>query len=267
MDELEFRVLGPVEIRRRGQPVPAGGNPLAVLAGLLFSANTLVPADMVAQWVWGDNPPARPRPALHNTLWRLRRLLGPGVLETLAGSYRVVTDAEHLDLLRFRDLTAAAGRHAREGALERAAELLDKALGLWREPVLTNVDSPVLVRDMVGQLTEQHLDCREFRAQVCLRLGWHADVIKDLSELVRAHPFRESAAGLLMLALLDSGRRADALAVYGAVRGALRDDLGIDPGPALEDLHARIRNEARPDRSVTGAQSQVAAALSHGSRR
>jgi DNA-binding SARP family transcriptional activator len=259
MDELEFRVLGPVEIRRRGQPVPAGGNALTVLAGLLFSANTLVAADTMAQWLWADNPPARPRAALHNTLWRLRRLLGPDALETLAGNYRVVTDAEHLDLLRFRELTAAAGRSAQEGALERAAELLDEALGLWREPVLANVDSPVLARDMVGQLTEQHLNCREFRAQVCLRLGWHADVIKDLSELVRAHPFRESAAGLLMLAFLGSGRRADALAVYGAVRGALRDDLGIDPGPALEDLHARIRNGPRPDRGGTSAQSRVTA--------
>jgi DNA-binding SARP family transcriptional activator len=257
MDELEFRVLGPVEARRRGQLVPAGGNALTVLAGLLFSANTLVSADTVAEWVWGDGPPAHPRAALHNTLWRLRRLLGPGTLETLAGSYRVVTDAGHLDLLRFRDLTAAAGRSAREGTLEHAAELLREALGLWREPVLANVDSPVLARDVIGQLSEQHLNCREFRARVCLRRGRHATVIEDLSDLVRAHPFRESAAGLLMHALLRSGRRADALAVYGTVRGALRDELGIDPGPALEDLHIQIRYGSRPDRSVVSTQPRV----------
>jgi DNA-binding SARP family transcriptional activator len=106
-------------------------------------------------------------------------------------------------------------------------------------------------------VTEQHLNCREFRAQLCLRLGWHADIIEDLSELVRTHPFRESAAGLPMLALVGSGRKADALAAYGAVRGALREDLGIDPGPALEALYARIRNGPRPGR--TSAQSRVAA--------
>lgn len=244
MDEVEFRVLGPVEARRRGQPVPAGGKALTVLAGLLFSANRLVPVDTVAQWVWDDDPPAHPRAALNNTLWRLRRLLGPGAVETLAGGYLLVTDADHLDLLRFRDLSAAAGRLAGQGAHEDAAELLREALGLWRGPVLANVSSPALARDLLGQLTEQHLNCREFRAKVCLRLGWHGAVIDDLSDLVRQHPFRESAAGLLMLALLRSGRRADALAVYGRVCGALRDELGIDPGPALEDLHVRIRRLA-----------------------
>jgi DNA-binding SARP family transcriptional activator len=244
MDGVEFRVLGPVEAWRRGQPVPAGGKALTVLAGLLFSANRLVPADTVAQWVWGDDLPEHPRPALHNTLWRLRRLLGPGAVETLAGGYRVVTDADHLDLLRFRDLSAAAGGLARQGAHEDAAELLREALALWREPVLANVSSAALARDVLGQLTEQHLNCREFRAKVCLRLGRPAAVIDDLSDLVRAHPFRESAAGLLMLALLRTGRRADALAVYRRVGGALRDELGIDPGPALEDLHLRIRRLA-----------------------
>jgi DNA-binding SARP family transcriptional activator len=161
-------------------------------------------------------------------------------VETLAGGYRVVTDAGHLDLLRFRDLSAAAGRLAADGAHEQAAEVLREALGLWREPVLANVGSPALAREVLGQLTEQHLNCREFRAKVCLRLGRHSAVIDDLEDLVREHPFRESAAGLLMLALLRAGRRADALAVYGTVCGALRDELGIDPGPALNDLHVRI---------------------------
>jgi len=108
---------------------------------------------------------------------------------------------------------------------------------------------------VIGPLAEQHLNCREYRAQIALRLGWHAAVIEDLSDLVRVHPFRESAARLLMLALLRSGRRGDALAVYGAVGSALRDELGIDPGPALEDLHIQLRHGSRPGRSPAARRS------------
>jgi DNA-binding SARP family transcriptional activator len=243
LDHLEFRVLGPVEVRLDGQPVRVVGKALTVLAGLLLSANETVTPDTIADWVWTDGLPVHPRAALHNTLSRLRHLFGPDMIETAAGGYRLVADEEQLDLLRFQRLSLAATAALRDGAAGDAADLLSEALDLWREPLLANVDSPALMQDLAGRLNELYLNTHEIRAQVCLRLGQHTIVTDSLPAIVRAHPFRESLAESLMLALLAGDRRAEALAVYELVRRALRDELGIDPGVRLQDLHQQILRE------------------------
>jgi DNA-binding SARP family transcriptional activator len=244
----EFRVLGPVEVRRDSRTLPIGDKALAVSAGLLVSANELVSVDTITEWVWGGRLPAHPRAALHNVLSRLRGLYGPDVIETRRGGYRLVTDADHLDLLRFRELTAAAHDAVGRDSDPDAADLLGRALALWRPPPLANVNSAVLSRDAAGRLTEQYMNAQETHAQVCLRLRRHPVVIEHLSEQVAAHPYRESLAGLLMLAQVRGGRRADALTTYETVRGALRDGLGIDPGTPLQQLYLRIlRGHRTPD--------------------
>jgi DNA-binding SARP family transcriptional activator len=235
---LEFRVLGLLEVRRGGGPIAAGrGAALNLLAGLLLSANSVVPADALAEMAWDGRQPRHPRAALQTAVSRLRHLLGEEVIETVPGGYRLRVDAGCLDLLRFDDLACVAADADADADVQAA---LDEAIGLWRGTPLANVDSAALHSEAVPRLVQRYLAVCEQWAGVCLRLG-RANVVADrLGPLAAAHPFRETLAGQLVLALNAAGRRADALAAYDTVRRALRDELGVDPGPALQDIHVRV---------------------------
>jgi DNA-binding SARP family transcriptional activator len=173
VSELEFRVLGPVEVLRDGQPVELGGGTLAkLLAGLLLSANQVVSGDALTEAVWDGRPPVHPRAALHTGIARMRRALGDDLIETLPYGYRLRTDASHLDLLRFEQLIAAADLAV---SAEAAASALAGAIGLWRGQPFENVDSPVL-NEAVPRLTRRYLGACEQWAELGLQLGRHEAV-------------------------------------------------------------------------------------------
>jgi DNA-binding SARP family transcriptional activator len=230
-------VLGAVEVWRSGEPVvPGRGVMINLLAALLVSANTVVTAERLAAVAWSDRQPQHPRSALHTKVARLRRVLGTDVVETVGDGYRLRTDTEHADLLRFDDLvTSAAGLPE-----PAAAVVLDEAIGLWRGMPLSNADSAVLHSEVVPGLVERYLSVFEHWAAMCLRLGRPGQAAERLVPLVAAHPFRESLAAQLMLAQYRAGRPADALATYDVLRRRLREELGADPDRTLRDLHATI---------------------------
>jgi DNA-binding SARP family transcriptional activator len=238
---LELQVLGPIEVVRSGVPVVLPGRTTTIiLAGLALSPNRIVPNDTLIDWTWGARLPARPRAALQSGISRLRRLVGEEIVETAGLGYRLRASAEQLDLLRFNELVATGARAADDGAPERALVSLDRALRLWRGYPLSNVDSPALHRDALPGLSERYLRAVEQRSDLCLRLGRYPAVVQELSVIVRQHPFHERLAGQLMIALVKSGRRADALAAYERLRQALAEELGIDPSAALQALRGRI---------------------------
>jgi len=240
MGEVEYRLLGPVEVLRGGESVSAGGSTgPALLAGLLLCANRVVSGERLVEIMWGEQRPKRPRNALHSAISRLRRTVGGEAVEGLPTGYRLNADADRVDLLRSEHLAAAAEAAERRGALEEAVAAVREALGLWRGHPLANVDSPALHAD-VTRLAEKHLAMHELQADLCLRLARHSVVAETLPPLVRAHPFRERLVGQLMLALFRGGRQAEALAAYESLDGALRDELGIGPSAWLRDLHVRI---------------------------
>jgi DNA-binding SARP family transcriptional activator len=239
--ELEFRVMGPIEVLRDGGPLLVPGRTaIVVLAGLLLSPNRVVPANRLIDWRWGVSLPAHPRAALHSGVARLRRLLGDDVVETVPLGYRLRTEGAQLDMLCFRELVSAATAAAADGEAKEAAALLGRAVGLWRGAPLSNVDSPALIREAALDLTEQYLRAVAQRAALCLRLGLHETVVEELSVIVRQHPFHERLAGQLMIALMRGGRQADALATYAQLRRDLASELGIDPSLALRTLQAKI---------------------------
>jgi DNA-binding SARP family transcriptional activator/tetratricopeptide (TPR) repeat protein len=256
-----FRVLGPVELLRGGREVALGGSTaLSLLAGLLVSANQVVAAEELMDLIWGTAGPAHPQAALQSTVSRLRRVVGADVVETLGRGYRICAGPGDLDLLQFDDLVASADADATRGASAAAVTSLEEALGLWREPVLGNVGSNVLRRDVAPKLTERYLDAHEQRAELCLRLGQHQALTGELAGLVRAHPFRERLAGSLMVALYRSDRQADALAVYEGLRQSLAEELGVDPAPAVQELHLQILRadpEVRAPHPQTGHPVQL----------
>ncbi|HEU5353974.1 MAG TPA: BTAD domain-containing putative transcriptional regulator [Actinocrinis sp.] len=246
MAEVEYRLLGPVQLLRGGDPVQVGGGrTLTLLAGLLLSANQVVTGERLAEIVWGERQPARPRSALHSAVSRLRRIVGAGAIEGVPTGYRLNVAADGLDLLRSDRLVEEADAAARRGLLDEAAKALGAALGLWRGRPLDDIDSAALHAD-AARLAEKHLVLHERHAEMCLRLGRHAAVVELLPPLVQAQPFRERLVGQLMLALFRSGRQAEALAQYETLGTALHKELGILPSPWLRDLHVRILR-ADPD--------------------
>jgi tetratricopeptide (TPR) repeat protein len=175
---------------------------------------------------------------------QLRKLLGPETLVTRPPGYSVRLEPGQLDADRFRRAVA----EAREEGPEERARLLGEALALWRGPPLQDFSFDAFAQSEIARLEEQRLAALEERIAAELELGRHAEVVGELASLVRAHPLRERLRANLMLSLYRSGRQADALDVYQEARQALVDELGIEPGPALKQLHAAIlRQESALD--------------------
>lgn len=251
MGNLEFHVLGPVEVISDGIPLALGrGKSLDVLATLLASPNQVVTTDTLTHTVWHSRLPLNPRGTLHSVVARLRRLMGSEYIDTLPSGYRFRVEADLLDLLRFEQLVAAADRQRSEDAFA----LLTEAIGLWRGAPLANVGLPALLNGVVSRLTQRYLDACEKWAGLGLEAGQHEAVVSRLATLVDEHPFRERMTGQLILGLYRSGRQTDAIAVYDSLRHALSDEMGIDPSPELQDLHLKI---LRADPSLYERASQA----------
>ncbi len=238
---LDFRVLGPAEVTADGRVLPLGGSrPLIVLAGLLLRVNRVVPVDELGRWLWDDDS-RRSKGALQTYVLRLRRALGDQVvIRTESGGYRIELEENALDLTRFRAL-AGRGRVAMDrGDARQAAGHFAEALAQWRGTALLNVESDALHRDEGGQLAEERLRVREQWADALLAVGEYATVVPELTRLTRENPLRERLHEQLMVALYRSGRQAESLEIHRRISAVLADELGLDPGPALQRTHQAI---------------------------
>jgi len=243
-----FTVLGLLAIAdRRETAVLQPSKPASLLAALLTRPNAVVPVESLQRAIWGEEIPATAKAALHSCVLRLRRLfakygISGSTIEALPGGYRMTVDTRTLDLLEFRDLLARADKAA-EPADELA--LLRAALALWQSPVLGNVHSEVLHREEVPRLSEEWLRTVERIYDIELALGRCREALAELWSLARSHPAHERFWEQLIEALYRTGRRAAALAEYRRVRDHLREELGVEPGPALQRLElAVLRGES-----------------------
>src|SRR6188472_1641459 len=239
---LEFRILGPFEVSNETGPVALGGpKQRGLLAILVLEAGRVVPTDRLIDLLWGEEAPKSATASLQNAVGRLRRALGPDVLETRAPGYVLHVRQDQIDARRFeRTLTGV-----RELPASERRQRLDDALALWRGPALAEFAFDDFAQAETRRLEELRLVARDERIEADLELGRHADVIRELEALVRDHPLRETIRKQLMLALYRAGRQAEALEVYQDARARFIDELGIDPGPELKRLQSEIlRHEA-----------------------
>jgi DNA-binding SARP family transcriptional activator/tetratricopeptide (TPR) repeat protein len=248
---MEFRVLGPLEVLAGERTLPLGGpKRRAALALLLLDANRVVPADRLVDGLWGESPPPAAQGSLQNHVSRLRRALGERIV-TRAPGYLVRVEPDELDLERFRRLVG----EARGSSPTVAAERLREALALWRGPALAD-----LAGEPVGasgaHLDELRLSALEERIDADLELHRQADLVPELEGLLGSHPFRERLWSQLMLALYRSGRQADALEAYATARERLVEELGTEPGPALQELQRAI---LRQEDELGGGAAPIAA--------
>ncbi|KAA2252874.1 tetratricopeptide repeat protein [Solihabitans fulvus] len=239
---MEFRILGPVEAwGPEGRARLAGARQLALLSALLLHANQVVPVEQLVDAVWAEDPPPNAGAALQTLVFRLRRTLNTvepsaGQRLTFTSGYRLRVEPDELDLAAFRG-HVQQGRAATR--LDAAAKEFQSALRLWRGTALDGAQGGYFAAT-VTRLTEERLTALEERVAVDLALGRHAELVPELRDLVDLHRTRERLHGHLMLALYRAGRAAEALQAFREIGATLADELGIDPGPDLQELHQRI---------------------------
>jgi predicted ATPase/DNA-binding SARP family transcriptional activator len=223
---VQVQLLGGVAARTdAGEPLEVGPAKCQVVLAILgLAVGSAVPVTRLVDVVWGDRPPRTADKTLQGYVARLRRTLGPAAIARVGAAYRLDLAPDAVDVARFR-------RHLDRGEV-------DDALALWTGTPLAGLDAPGLTAAVDG-LVESWLGAVE------VAVGRRVDAdpaaaVAPLTELTTDHPFREELWALLMTALYRVGRQADALAVFQRARDRLRDELGVDPGPRLRDVEARV---------------------------
>ena len=222
--------------------LPAGREQ-ALLVLLLLHRGEVVSTDRILDVLWGERPPETAGKAVQGYVSHLRRSLGGDLLETRPPGYVLRADDERIDAVRFGRLAADARTALDRGETAAAAQQLDEALALWRGPALADFAYDAFAQAEIQRLEEERLGATEDRLDAQLRLGRHADLAGELGALVAAHPLRERLRGQLMLALYRNGRQAEALEAYREGARRLDDELGLAPGPELQQLERSILNQ------------------------
>lgn len=245
-----FRVLGPLEVRRDGRAVDISAPKLRIiLASMLLQPGEVVPVETLIDRLWDANPPANARATLHTYTARLRGILGAdGSVRTRAGGYAMELPPGSSDIQDLDVLLETARSAVAQGDRHTGLEVLREAAALWRGPILFNVESAALHREVVPRLLERCLEAAEQRFELELALGNHRSIVEELRALTGAYSLREGMRAQLMRALYRSGRQAEALEVYRDTRTLLQTELGLEPGYQLrsvqqEILHGRDENE------------------------
>ena len=243
---MKFRILGQLEVRDEHGEVALGGpKPRAVLAMLLLHANEPLSPERLAIGLWGEDAPQSAVRNVHVHVSRLRKALGgTAVLETTPAGYRLSVDACEFDGACFARLVDDAHRAHELGRFDRAAHLLREALALWRGPALADVASEPFAVAAVARLEEQRLVAIEARVAADLAIGRAGEILPELQQLVAEHPTRERLTADLMLALYRCGQQSAALEAFRALRRVLVDEVGVEPGPELRQLHQAVLQQA-----------------------
>ena len=245
---MELRILGPLEVAEGGRQLQLrGSRERALLAMLAIHAGEVVSADRLIEELWGGDLPGNPANALQVVVSRVRKALeaapGPGRLVTRKPGYVLDVRPQELDAGRFALLVEEA-RRAGPADPAHGLSLLEEALRLWRGPALAEFAAEGFAREEITRLEEERIRAVEMKAEAELALGRHARIVTELRALVAANPLRERLRGQLMLALYRSGRQGEALRAFQEGRGVLVEELGVDPGPELQDLHQQILLQA-----------------------
>jgi predicted ATPase/DNA-binding SARP family transcriptional activator len=244
-NDEEFRVrygiLGPfLLVGADGEARTSAAREREVLALLALHAGEVVTRERLIDALWGEQLPANPGNALQQRVVHVRRLLDDaGELETAPGGYRLAVVPDAVDAGRFERLRAAGAAALQAGDHAGASASLAAALGQWRGEALQDVGAP-WATTAARRLEEARSAALEDRIDADLALGRHAAIVGELEALTAEHPLRERLRGQLMLALALSGRQAEALEVFARTRALLAEELGLDPSPALRQIHEDV---------------------------
>ncbi|MGW0252709.1 BTAD domain-containing putative transcriptional regulator [Nocardia goodfellowii] len=242
---MRFGVLGPLTVWTPDGDVVAVPEKKvrALLAALLLDPGRAVSVDRLIETIWTESPPTRPASALQTLVSRLRRAVGTDRVANRAPGYILLVSAEELDAGQFASLAEQA-RAANEP--RQRVDLFAQALNLWRGPAFADFADDGFAQAAITRWEEQRLLVTEEHAEARLQLGDYGRLATELRVLAELHPFRERLRTLQMRALYGAGRLDEALAVYQDVRRHLDEELGLEPGPALVELHQQMLRRTLP---------------------
>ncbi|MFD9979659.1 BTAD domain-containing putative transcriptional regulator [Streptomyces massasporeus] len=260
---MKFEVLGPLTAADDdGTALDIrGAKPRALLAALLLEPNRPVPPDRVTAALWGEDPPPTAAASLHNHVARLRRGLGAAGgtrLRTRTHGFELRVEEGELDRDLFEERVTRGQHAANRGDWTAAERDAGAALALWRGTPFGDV--PALAgHPVVAFLQEQRLQALECRFEALLHLGRLGGLAAELGLLVEDHPFRETLHRQLILVLARTDRQAEALAHFRSLRRTLVEELGVEPGPALQNAHREVLGSAtRPERAGAASSARPA---------
>lgn len=241
--EIDILVLGPVELWVGGRlKMHGAAKATHLLAALALDAGRSVPLDTLADRLWDDSPPAKPRASLYSYVTGIRDKLGRERLSQLAHAYRLDIEPDAVDQHRFERFTTQASSLAASGDDAQALVLLRKAESLWRGPPLTGFTG-LWTEQVRLRLIERRLAATVLRAEIEVRGGQYNRALEDLTALAEQYPMDETIAALFMTAAYASERQTAALRAYESIRRRLRDE-GTEPGEALVRVHRGILDHA-----------------------
>jgi WD40 repeat protein/DNA-binding SARP family transcriptional activator len=243
---MQVSVLGPVEVSAGGRPVAiAGGKPRALFVLLALNSGATVSNDRLVEGLWGEDPPATAPKMVQLYVSQLRKALaasrdGAQIVTHGRGYELILGDPVGLDAKRFERLVAD--------------DMPREALALWRGAPLADVADEPFAASEIRRLEELRATAIERAIDADLAAGRHRDVVAEIEALLAQEPLREGLHAQRMLALYRSGRQAEALEAYREARAALVEQVGVEPGPALRELHeAILRQDPKLDVPVLDA--------------
>jgi DNA-binding SARP family transcriptional activator len=242
---IDFHILGPLEVACNGQVIGVGGPRQQIVLGmLLLEPNRVIALDRLVSAVWDENPPSTARSQIQICISGLRRQFEIADRQrdrvvSIRPGYMLALASDSLDSRLFESRIGLARSAQSAGELLNARREFRDALALWRGPALDGLESR-LIQQGVAQLDERRLLVLEECLTCESQLGAYQESIGELVRLVQDYPLRESFHALLMVALYGAGRQAEALGAYRRARETLVEELAIEPGAELQQLHLSI---------------------------
>ncbi|WP_218855022.1 BTAD domain-containing putative transcriptional regulator [Paractinoplanes atraurantiacus] len=242
---LRLRILGPLRLWRDGAELGAGPRQQAYLLALLLAkAGRPISVTELIDLIWGEDSPASAVNVLHKYVGGLRHVLEPGLRARETGTYLLrrgngylfVPDPEMVDLVAFRNLVETAGAERDDTALDNYVA----ALSLWHGPAGDGLAHTPAAMPIFAGLNGEFFDACVAAAGLAVSRGRPERVVPALRLAASMGPLHEPVQASLISVLGAAGQQAEALALYRTVRERLAHDLGIDPGPALEQAHRQV---------------------------
>ena len=237
-DRLAVRLLGPLEVRQGEQAVSLGGPRIqALFAYLVLHRGGAVPADQIIDDLWGEAADEGSRHSLHTHVSTLRRRLAEAGAQVSiakdAVGYRLDASGITIDLDVF-------DRHVQAAVTDGDAGAANDALVLWRGAPLAGFADQPWARSTVAELHERRQQALLVDIDARLKDGQHTRLVPELRTLIDEDPFRELLWERYLLALYRSGRQAAALEEFRRIEQILREELGLEPSPGLQQLQRSI---------------------------
>ena len=246
---LSLHVLGPLRVWRDGAEVDAGPQQQAhLLAVLLARAGRPTSTAELIDAVWGQEAPTSALNVLHKYIGALRRLLEPTLpargtgshLLRRANGYLFTAGSEELDLLRFRSHVDDARASLLDDRAEAALDHYVSALELWTGPAGDGFSHGPVATAIFAGLNDEFFDAATSAVELAVATRQPERVLASVQLAAAVAPLHEPVQAALVATLGAAGRQVEALSVYQAVRRRLAEDLGLDPGEALEVAHRQV---------------------------